>query len=210
MSIHLSCSIRGTHAKRTAMPALSLYDRRGGRKYLTAMERQAFASAASRYTPAINAFCLTLLYTGARVSELLALTLDRIDDTNNVIVIETLKRRQPGVFRALPVPPELVTLVLELVPKEQKGQRIWTWGRTTAWKHVKSVMEAAGIQQFLSSPKAARHGFGVNAIQTGVALNIVQRWMGHARIETTAIYADVIGEEERALARRTWQTLSAL
>jgi site-specific recombinase XerD len=71
-------------------------------------------------------------------------------------------------------------------------------------------MEAAGIQQSLTSPKAARHGFGVNAIQTGVALNIVQRWMGHARIETTAIYADVVGEEERALARRTWETLRAL
>jgi integrase/recombinase XerD len=192
------------------MPGLSLYDRRGGRKYLTASERQAFASAASRYAPAINAFCLTLLYTGARVSELLALTLERVDNTNNTIVVETLKRRQRGVFRALPVPPELVTLVLTLASDEERGKRIWNWGRTTAWKNVKSVMEAAGIQESLTSPKAARHGFGVNAIQTGVALNIVQRWMGHARIETTAIYADVLGEEELALARRTWETLRAL
>lgn len=206
--------MRADHAKRGSMPGISLYDRRGGRKYLTANERQAFAVAASRYTPAIHVFCLTLLYTGARISELLALTPDRIDTTNNAIVVETLKRRQCGVFRALPVPSELQSLILrfansssQLAARDEKGERIWNWGRTTAWKHVKAVMQSAGIHGSLASPKAVRHGFGVNAIQTGVALNIVQRWMGHARIETTAIYADVIGEEERALAQRTWATL---
>jgi site-specific recombinase XerD len=71
-------------------------------------------------------------------------------------------------------------------------------------------MEAASIQASLATPKACRHAFGVNAIQAGVALNVLQRWMGHARIETTAIYADVMGEEERALARRTWSGLRDL
>lgn len=33
---------------------------------------------------------------------------------------------------------------------------------------------------------------------------MVQRWLGHARIETTAIYAGALGEEERNLARKTW------
>lgn len=57
---------------------------------------------------------------------------------------------------------------------------------------------------------AARHTFGVNAIQSGVALNVLQKWMGHARIETTAISADAIGKEERALAQRTWAGLCNL
>jgi integrase/recombinase XerD len=30
-------------------------------------------------------------------------------------------------------------------------------------------------------------------------------WLGHARLETTAIYLDVSGEEERDLAKRFWQ-----
>jgi integrase/recombinase XerD len=197
------------------MPAISLYDGRGSRKYLTASERRNFVAVALRTAPPILTFCLTLLYTGARISEILALTPERIDRADNVIVFETLKRRKRGVFRAVPVPLELVTRIVSLfelpgAPPDQARQRIWNWGRTTAWKHVKAVMELAGIKKSLATPKAARHAFGVNAIQTGVALNILQRWMGHARIETTAIYADVLGEEERALAQRTWSDLRDL
>jgi hypothetical protein len=38
-------------------------------------------------------------------------------------------------------------------------------------------------------------------------LNVVQRRLGHARIETTAIDASAIGDEERNLARRAWSSL---
>jgi integrase/recombinase XerD len=193
------------------MPGVSLYDSRGSRKYLTSSERRAVATVALRAAPPILTFCLTLLYTGARVSEVLALTPGRIDRANNAIIFETLKRRRRGVFRAIPIPIELVARLAAFIeisaPQsdgEQAAQRIWTWGRTTAWKYVKAVMETAGVRKSLATPKAARHAFGVNAIQTGVALNVLQRWMGHARIETTAIYADVLGKEERALAQRTW------
>jgi len=54
----------------------------------------------------------------------------------------------------------------------------------------------------LCKPKALRHGFAVDAGQNGVSLNIVQRWLGQARIETAAIYASAIGEEKRNPARR--------
>jgi hypothetical protein len=32
-----------------------------------------------------------------------------------------------------------------------------------------------------------------------------KKWLGHARLETTAIYLDVSGEEERKLAARLWE-----
>jgi integrase/recombinase XerD len=143
----------------------------------------------------------------------LALTPTRIDKASNAIVFETLKRRKSGVFRAIPVPSELIVRILGFVgpvswpPESKEEPRIWNWGRTAAWKNVKAVMESAHIPASLATPKAARHAFGVSAIQSGVALNIVQRWMGHARIETTSIYANVVGKEERALAERTWSAL---
>lgn len=68
-------------------------------------------------------------------------------------------------------------------------------------------MRDAGIADALCKPKALRHAFAVGAGQQGVPLNIVQRWLGHARIETTAIYAGAIGDEERNLARRSWRSL---
>lgn len=48
------------------------------------------------------------------------------------------------------------------------------------------------------------HGFGVNAVQSGVPLSLVQKWLGHAQLSTTAIYANAIGPEEYAIAERMW------
>jgi len=54
-----------------------------------------------------------------------------------------------------------------------------------------------------------RHAFGVDAVQNRIALSLVKKWLGYAKIETTAIYADPIGAEERALARLMWKRLRA-
>jgi site-specific recombinase XerD len=51
-------------------------------------------------------------------------------------------------------------------------------------------------------PKGLRHGFGVNTVQSYVPPHLVQRWLGHASLRTTAIYADVIGPDERGFAER--------
>jgi site-specific recombinase XerD len=70
-------------------------------------------------------------------------------------------------------------------------------------------MYAAGIADEQCKPKALRHGFAVEAVLNGVPLNLLQKWLGHARIETTAIYAAVLGKEERALASKTWKSLES-
>jgi integrase/recombinase XerD len=49
-----------------------------------------------------------------------------------------------------------------------------------------------------------RHGFGVQAVSRGIALNMVQKWLGHAQLTTTAIYANAVGEEEQSIAARMW------
>jgi integrase/recombinase XerD len=188
----------------------TLFDRTGNRKYLVARERQSFVAAAVAEGGAVGAFCLTLAFTGARISEVLALTPERLDESNEAIVFETLKQRRSGMFRAVPIPRQLLDLIAYGMGAAQQivpNQRLWPWGRTTAWKHVKRVMRAAQIPEALCQPKAIRHGFAVDAGQNSVPLNIVQRWLGHARIETTAIYAGAIGDEERNLARRAWNSL---
>ena len=180
----------------------ALFDMRGNRKYLVARERSAFVYAASMERAEVSTFCVTLALTGARISELLALTAGRIDAADGAIIFETLKRRKKQMYRAVPVPRALIPLLT--VYSVGKEGRLWPWGRTTGWKMVKSVMHKAGIAESLCKPKALRHAFAVEAGQKGIPLNIVQRWLGHARIETTAIYANAIGDEERALAERMW------
>ncbi|KJB90562.1 hypothetical protein N826_38900 [Skermanella aerolata KACC 11604] len=54
----------------------------------------------------------------------------------------------------------------------------------------------AGIPDGLHrSSKGLRHGYGVHAITSRVRLNMLSKWMGHAILEVTAIYANAFGAE---------------
>ena len=67
----------------------------------------------------------------------------------------------------------------------------------TGWHPVHAVMEAGRLEGPHTSPRGLRHGFGVAAVSPGIPLNLVQKWLGHAQLTTTAIYADAVGAEEK-------------
>ena len=188
----------------------SLYAANGSRKYLNATERQRVL-AAMRTLPAERAlFALTLAWTGARVSEVLALTAVSFQLERGVVAIRTLKRRR-HVVREVPIPPKLMSALehrFHLRDRQEDTARahahLWTWHRATAWRFIKNTMIASGIYGTPACPRGLRHGFGVGALQAGVPLNLLQRWLGHARISTTAIYAGACGPEELLLAARFW------
>lgn len=194
--------------------AVSLvFDREGNRKYLTIAERSAFLSAAGTMLPEVFTFCEVLAYSGARIAEVLALPPRRIDLSASFVVIETLKKRRRGQFRAIPLPEGVLAdldrvhgLVNARNCAEFDCSRLWPWSRTTGWTRVKEVMAIAGIRGPQATPKGLRHGFAVAALQSGVPINLVRRWLGHARLSTTEIYADAIGDEERAIASKFWAT----
>jgi integrase/recombinase XerD len=184
----------------------------GSRKYLTQDERTAFLTAAAQFPHDVRSFCHVLTYTGCRLAEALALSADRVDLSASRLTFETLKKRKRGVYRTVPVPPDVVTM-LDFVhnirwaqSRRDRGRslRLWSWSPVTAWRHVKAVMQAAGIRGAQASPKGLRHGFGVAAVQARIPLNLVQRWLGHAQLSTTAIYAEAIGPEEQEIAARMW------
>jgi integrase/recombinase XerD len=184
---------------------MHLYDSLGKRKYLTPAERQGFLRAAENAPLAVRTFCATLAHTGCRISEALALTAARVDMGAGVLVFESLKKRRKGIYRAVPVPPALLETLEAVHDLGALGDaRLWDWSRTTGWRRVREIMEAAEIRGVYATPKGVRHGFGIKAVTSEVPLNIAQKWLGHARIATTAIYTDAIGPEEQAIARRMW------
>lgn len=182
-----------------------MFDGQGKRKYLNAAERETFLrSVRSEPDPRKKAFCLTLFYAGCRISEALNLTKERIDVMENALVFETLKRRKKKQFRSIPIPDTLVILLKELLAEELPMQLIWPYSRTTAYRLIKRKMIEAGIRGIKGTPKGLRHSFAVMCISRNVPLTILKKWLGHARLETTAIYLDATGEEERELAKRIW------
>ncbi|MDX2263436.1 MAG: site-specific integrase [Hyphomicrobiales bacterium] len=185
----------------------SLYDASGARKYLNAAERAAFLDAAQKMEPRICAFCEVLALTGCRVSEALELCRERVDLAQASLIFRTLKRRAEH-FRSVPVPRQLIDRLLALPPGVGQGRtpraRFFPECRQTYWEYVKLVMDAAGIKGPQACPKGLRHGFGMRAVERGVPEGLLQRWLGHARRETTDVYLQAVGPEERAFAERTW------
>ena len=53
-----------------------------------------------------------------------------------------------------------------------------------------------------------RYGFGVQALIKNVPLPFIQQWMGHANLETTTTYLQVIGNEEKSVADRKWEDIT--
>ena len=101
---------------------MQLHDGEGRRLYLTEQERRAFSAAAAQARREVRTFCGVLHATGCRISEALGLTAERIDLAGRVIVFESLKKRRTGIFRAVPVPPELLD-ALDLVHGIREAQR---------------------------------------------------------------------------------------
>lgn len=187
-----------------------LISRSGARKYLNTEERSQLANLARKKGDATGLLCWVLIETGCRLSEALALQAANIDVRNRAITIESLKKRRRGVYRVVPVSENLVECLRRFIDqaalqKREGGQaKIWTWSRATAYRRICAMMAEGGVRGGHASPRGLRHAFGVAAVTAGIPLNLLQRWLGHADMKTTAIYANASGAEERWLASRLW------
>ncbi len=194
------------------MSEMRLFDPDGNRLYLNSAEMDNFLKSAKEQNPKIRTLAETMAYTGCRISEALQLTTRSIERESNRIVFNSLKKRRGDVFRTVPVPHQLIDLLTighELIKKQKKVKDskvlLWSWSRQHAYELIKKVMIDAGISEGKHrSPKGLRHAYGVNAISKGIPINMLQKWMGHADIATTSIYANAIGKEEAEIARKMW------
>jgi integrase/recombinase XerD len=191
--------------------AASLYAPSGGRKYLNQAERQRALAVMASLEPDQALFALTLAWTGARVSETLELMPVSFQIESGIVAIRTLKRRKHHI-REVPIPPGLMAaldqhfgLTAAQLSPESACARLWPRHRVTGWRIIKGVMMLSQIIGNAACPRGLRHSFGVGTLQAGVPLNITQRWLGHARISTTAIYADACGPDELVFAIRFWR-----
>ncbi|WP_196805592.1 tyrosine-type recombinase/integrase [Sphingobium indicum] len=176
---------------------------------MTASEVDSFVKSAKATSIEVQSFCWMLAFSGCRISEALSLTRDSIDFEAKHVIIRCLKKRGKRVFRAIPLPPDYLKLLRRWLGQARQGTALlWPWSRMTGYRRICEVMQAAGVRGGYATPKGLRHAFGVRAIQASVPLTLVQRWLGHADIKTTAIYTGAMGPEEREIAARMWQNKS--
>lgn len=194
---------------------LTLHTDDGVRKYLSPKERSRFYAALSiLQDPFARSFCEMIFWTGCRPSEALALKAQNVDLSEGVVVIRSVKKRgnlKGRHFRTIPLPDGFLKTLNEIhklsaidATSCRQEAPLWTFGRTTAWRRMRDVMDAADIRGAKACAKGLRHSYGVTAALSRVPETRIKKWLGHASLATTEIYLDMAGPEDRAMAARMW------
>ncbi len=199
---------------------MSLYTEYGERKYLSQDERKRFCKALDVIDdPKERLFCEMIYWTGCRPTEARNLIPFQIDPNEYAVVIRSLKKRgelKGRHFRPVPVPVDFIerldeefgirdALRLAAQGNSRKAtQKLWPFGRTKGWGLVNTVMRAANVYGVKGCARGLRHTLGVQGAVSKVPDAKLQSWLGHATLETTAIYMNAIGPEDHAIASRMW------
>ena len=143
---------------------------------------------------------LELLYaSGLRVSELVNLTLDRIDFDNRIVRVTGKGNKT----RLVPVGAKACAAIQSYLKterptqvKKRTGMEVFLSARGTKlttvriWQIVKELAKNAGIDTNVY-PHLLRHSFATHLLTNGADLRIIQELLGHADISTTQIYTHV-------------------
>ena len=197
-------------------PPMTLFSDTGERKYLNAYECEKFYAHIWQLPQDKMLFCLLIYCTGARISEIYNLTKHHLDFTSKLITIRTLKQGKKIVYRQIPMPDSLSISLEDYLRFKQivddqynDYQRLWSFSLRSGARAIKCAMKSAGVSGIRSCARGLRHSFAVHAV-TEIPLTKVQKWMGHAKLSTTAIYLDVSGDEERKWAEKMWHTMPGI
>ena len=130
---------------------------------------------------------LMLAFTGMRKSELS--NLRPCDIANGFIHI---KKGKGDKDRVIPLAHHLVKPLKDYIRKQDinSADRLFSIKAKELYNIVKKYALAAGIHDL--SPHTLRHFFATTLVEQGAQLRAIQELLGHARIQTTSIYLDVV------------------
>lgn len=144
--------------------------------------------------------------TGARISEVLALTPSSFEDDGYDfgVILKTLKQR-PGrpSKKALQRSPKRYVPIIDLALQDRiqsylyagnfrKNERIFPMTRQTVNRHIKALVERVGGAPFSISSHTFRHSFAIHLLLHGRPLKYVSQLLGHKSMDSTEIYTNVL------------------
>ncbi|MCH3951367.1 MAG: site-specific tyrosine recombinase XerD [Acidaminococcus sp.] len=152
---------------------------------------------------------LEVMYaTGMRVSELLSLTLQRVDLKAQYVIAYgkgSKERLIPLGQYAVKFLKEYIDRVRPLFLKEDKPTDVLFLSvrgtgmtRQRFWQVIKGYGEAVHIQKHLT-PHILRHSFATHMLDNGADLRTVQELLGHSDISTTQIYTHLTNNRLKAV-----------
>ena len=144
--------------------------------------------------------------TGARISEILALTPNSFMDDGYEygVILKTLKQRpgRPSKASLQRSPKRYIPIVDHLIQDRiqsylyagrfNKTERIFPMVRQTINRHISTVVEKVGGSDYTISAHTFRHSFAIHLLLHGRPLKYVSQLLGHKSMDSTEIYTNVL------------------
>jgi integrase/recombinase XerC len=142
-----------------------------------------------------------LIMTGMRISELLGLKFKDLKKDRKIISVKGKNNK----VREIPFGEECGKVIDELIKissKSGSGEIINNLcGKTLSARYIQRIVRKYSSMLFgpenAITPHKLRHTFASMLRNNGAPIEIIQRILGHSRIETTVIYLHITGREER-------------
>ena len=160
----------------------------------------------SMWPPAIAAIRLLML-TGCRKSEILTLRWDDVDRTAGEFRLREGKRGPRMVPLTTPALKVLDGIErVEGIPWVIRSQKdgIHLPGLNYYWNRIRDRAGLAGVRIH-----DLRHSHASRALALGESLTMIGRLLGHSKVGTTARYAHLVHDAEKAAAARTGDSIGA-
>jgi len=142
---------------------------------------------------------LVFLDTGLRLSEVLSLTLDRVDLARGSLLVVGKGEKEREVYMGKTLRREM-SRWLKMRGFHPYEDRVFVTrdGRPLKKRGVERIIERlakkAGIEGVRCSPHTLRHTFATSFIRNGGDVFTLQRILGHSHIETCMVYVHMSGK----------------
>src|SRR3954452_24661690 len=155
--------------------------------------------------PKYKAAFATAYGAGLRVSEVVALKVGDIDSERMLLRVE---RGKGGKDRHAMLSPQLLELLRTWWREGRRRSLLLPGGclfpgptpvePLSARQLGRAAAQAAGINKRVS-PHTLRHSFATHLLEQGVDIRVIQTLLGHAKLDTTALYTRVASTTIRAV-----------
>ena len=201
-------------AGRNPCRSVRRYKERKRERFLTAEEIRrlgrvlAEAEAEGRVPVHVVAAIRLLMLTGCRLGEVLSLRWDDVDRTAGELRIRDGKTGP----RSVPLTPTVID-VLAGIPRVADDPLVIAGGRrvrqnrSSLRDHWYRLREQAGLDDVRIHD--LRHSYASRALALGESLTMIGRLLGHTKVSTTARYAHLARDSEKASAARVGGSIGA-
>jgi integrase/recombinase XerD len=137
----------------------------------------------------------TLFQTGARVSEFVNITADEVFFEEQMILIAKAKG---GKSRYIPILPQLAQELRTHLGHRTTGALFETVHHTPySPRRIQQIIKETATDAQITKrvyPHLLRHSVATTLLERGMPIEQIQKFLGHAKLETTQIYAESSAE----------------